>query len=127
MAFGGLKTFVGLERERPVGFLVASLVGLLVFVIFQAAGEGTRLSARGKRFLQKERAAEKARGVAAHAWTAPAFVISVALLGYAQLDAFGLPELRRALAPAGDSSAGGGSSGDGGSDGGGCGGCGGGD
>lgn len=146
LLFGIAKIVVGLNRERPVGFLAVSclIVGAVALIW---VNKMPRLTSRGAKYLahlraQTARQAPPPNGLAADEALLDAatlgLVMGVALWGYSELDGLGLADLRRQLQPVastgsdssydgggGDSGGGGGDSGGGGC--GGCGGCGGGD
>ena len=141
-AVGLVKIFVGLQRDRPVGFLALATVVTLVLGLIRFSRQPT-LSRAGGRCLRRsrqEQAALKANAGylrQAHSPLEVALPLSVALFGTAVLASGHLSPLddaiRRSRASATDSGSGGcGTSGDGGGGGdsgcggGGCGGCGGG-
>ena len=149
LLLGGSKILVGLSRDRPVGFLVASCVIVFIAAFF-VWGNFPKRSGRGEALLnhlqrQHGRGSLSLPSVAGESsWTTGAGLaggaaLAVALYGYDELDAFGMSGFREQLQPAktkGDGSSGcsssgcGSNSGSGGGDsgcgGGGCGGCGGG-
>ena len=141
-AIGLVKIIVGLQRDRPVGFLALATVVTLVLGLIRFSRQPT-LSRAGGRCLRRARqkqAALKAKAGylrQAHSPLEVALPLSVALFGTAVLASGHLSPLddaiRRSRASATDSGSGGcGTSGDGGGGGdsgcggGGCGGCGGG-
>jgi uncharacterized protein (TIGR04222 family) len=141
-AVGLVKIFVGLQRDRPVGFLALATVVTLVLGLIRFSRQPT-LSRAGGRCLRRARqkqAALKAKAGylrQAHSPLEVALPLSVALFGTGVLASGRLSPLddaiRRSRASATDSGSGGcGTSGDGGGGGdsgcggGGCGGCGGG-
>jgi uncharacterized protein (TIGR04222 family) len=141
-AVGLVKIFVGLQRDRPVGFLALATVVTLVLGLIRFSRQPT-LSRAGGRCLRRsrqEQAALKANAGylrQAHSPLEVALPLSVALFGTGVLASGRLSPLddaiRRSRASATDSGSGGcGTSGDGGGGGdsgcggGGCGGCGGG-
>ena len=149
LLLGGSKILVGLSRERPVGFLVASCIAVIV-ATFYLWKNFPRKSGRGEALLNHLQQ-RHGRGslslppvAGASPWAAGAEIaggaaLAVALYGYDELDAFGMGTFRARLQPpktnadgssgcssgscssGGDSGGGGGDSGCGG---GGCGGCG---
>ncbi|PJJ59522.1 TIGR04222 domain-containing membrane protein [Hymenobacter chitinivorans] len=125
--FGLAKVVVGLARERPVGFLVATLLGLVVVAVYcyhqraWATGRGARVLREATAVVGEEQHSESV--------SAEYVALSVALFGVQSLNGLGLNHLAILLVPpsqGGDSSGGDSGSSDGGSGcGGGCGGCGG--
>jgi uncharacterized protein (TIGR04222 family) len=134
--FGFAKVLVGVNRDRPVGFLLLSLLALGVGVWNYRRAYGTWATGRGTRLLR-----DAEPGVRQAQRTEPLsgrlVALSVALFGVEELNALGLSFMAIYLLPpprdrSGDGSSGCGGGGDGGGDGGGsgcggCGGCGGGD
>jgi len=126
-AFGVVKILVGILRDRPVGWLLASVIVLIFIAQYSrthlmawATGRGARLLRETKAHMQKDRQ---------HKSQSPMLVaLTVALFGIAELRAIGMEQLADYLAPIYESGDGGS---DGSSDGGsgcgssGCGGCGG--
>lgn len=143
LLLGGSKIIVGLSRERPVGFLAASCVAIVVATFYMWKNLPRR-SARGDALLshmqrQHGRGSLSLPNVSgASPWATGAGLaggaaLAVALYGYDELDAFGMGDFRDRLQPPktkGDGSSGcsssdsGGGGGDSGCGGGGCGGCG---
>lgn len=121
--FGFGKILVGLDREKPVVFLVmlviASLIGTLALIFARR-----HRSRYGDSVLRGYQVHTPAR-----ATSGPDLMMTVAAFGMAGLAGTPLESLRKQLTPtSGSSSCGGGGGGDGGGcGGGGCGGCGGGD
>jgi uncharacterized protein (TIGR04222 family) len=122
--FGIIKLLVGLHRERPVGFLLCSLVGLGIITGFVlrykawATGQGAAVL----RGIEQKLACQRGRPDGPNV-----VIMAVAVLGVSSLHSLGMSQLATNLTPATDGSSGdGGSSGCGGSGcgGGGCGGCG---
>ena len=123
--FGLAKVAVGLSRDRPVGLLLLSLVGLAVGHYFCQHYFGAWATGRGAAVLR--RAGQQVRQQRqAGSLTPPLLVMSVALFGVAELRAVGMAPLADTLLPPNTSSGDAGGSGCGGSGcgGGGCGGCG---
>ncbi|WP_082115872.1 TIGR04222 domain-containing membrane protein [Hymenobacter terrenus] len=122
--FGLAKVAVGIARDRPVGFLLASLLGLfLIGACFKATstwatGRGGRLLRHLVPIVRQQRKTEALSGAIV--------ALSVAFFGVTELNALGMSTMATYLSPpsqtSGDGSSGCGSSGCGGS---GCGGCGG--
>jgi hypothetical protein len=139
-AIGLVKIFVGLQRDRPVGFLALATVVTLVLGLIRFSRQPTLSRAGGRclRRARREQAALKANAGylrQAHSPLAVALPLSVALFGTGVLASGRLSPLddavRRSRALGTDSGGGCGTSGDGGGGdsgcgGGGCGGCGGG-
>jgi uncharacterized protein (TIGR04222 family) len=123
-AFGVLKVIVGLNRDRPVGFLLFSLIALaLVGVYFHqhgawATGRGAALLVLTRSQMRQSRNAPPSTRLVA---------LTAALFGISQLGIIGLGDIGELLVPPRhpSSSDGGGSDGGGGCGGGGCSGCGG--
>lgn len=122
--FGAIKLLVGLNRDRPVGFLLCSLVGLGIATSLVlrykawATGQGAAVLHGIEERLARQRGRADGPNVV---------IMAVAVLGVSSLHSLGLGQLATSLAPVADGSSGdGGSSGCGGSGcgGGGCGGCG---
>ncbi len=135
--FGLAKVWVGINRDRPVGFLLFSLAGLFLVGNYYRAN-GMWATGRGARLLREItpslRQKRQASGL-----TGEAVALSVAFFGITELSAVGLGAVAAYLKPpsrpsdggsgcgGGDGGSGDGGSGDGGGSGcGGCGGCGGG-
>jgi uncharacterized protein (TIGR04222 family) len=140
-AVGLVKIFVGLQRDRPVGFLALATVVTLVLGLIRFSRRATLSRAGGRciRRARREQAALKAKAGylrQAHSPLEVALPLSVALFGTAVLASGRLSPLddaiRRSRAHGTDSGSGGcgtagdGGGGDSGCGGGGCGGCGGG-
>jgi uncharacterized protein (TIGR04222 family) len=130
--FGLAKTVVGLNRDRPVGFLTISLLALGFLVFTYAKSYGSWATGRGRRLLREATTAVRQELQEGSTYSRSKVALSVALVGIAELQYLGLSTLATYLQPpsqAGGSDGGGGDSsgGDGGSGcgGGGCGGCGG--
>ena len=151
LLLGGSKIAVGLSRERPVGFLVASCVAVVV-ATFYAWKNFPRRTGRGEALLahlqkQHRRGSLSLPDLAGSSpWAgsvgvASGAALAVALYGYDELDALGMGGFRKQLQPAktngdgssgcsssgcsgGDSGGGDSGCGGGGCGGGGCGGCG---
>lgn len=119
-AFGGVKLALGLEREKPVGFLIAFLIVTLIVILIRIFAVDRRTQ-RGALALAEARVRhERLRRAPTNSETGTA----VALFGTVVLagSAFaGLHQMRQD----GNTSGGDGGGGDGGCGGGGCGGCGG--
>ncbi|MGI4760006.1 MAG: TIGR04222 domain-containing membrane protein [Janthinobacterium lividum] len=122
-AFGVVKVLVGVNRDRPVGFLIFSLVllalvtGLLLYYGAWATGRGaTVLHGLAERLARQRGRADGPNVV----------IMAVAVLGVSSLHSLGLSQLAASLAPTttGSSGDGGSGCGGGGCGGGGCGGCG---
>ncbi|HEX8464340.1 MAG TPA: TIGR04222 domain-containing membrane protein [Abditibacterium sp.] len=109
LGFGLVKIGVGIERGRPVGFLVVSCLALLVYAVILALSEGVRRSGRGTRFLDFWRNQPRGRrlksetGMLGDDFSGNEVVLAMALWNYQPLPS----HLRRRFQPA--------SSGDGGS------------
>ncbi|UOQ50749.1 TIGR04222 domain-containing membrane protein [Hymenobacter cellulosivorans] len=129
---GLAKVVVGLTRERPVGFLVATLLGLVVVAFYSyhqrawATGRGTRVLREAAAVVRQERYSEPV--------STQYVALTVGMFGVQGLNILGLNHVAVLLVPpgrhdagyGGDSgSSGGGDSGCGSSGCGGCGGCGG--
>ena len=133
MLIGAIKIFVGLNRGRPVEFLVLTGFVLLAIAFYFATAGKARLSGRGLNFLKHLRTTQRREDLRSQALAgqSAALVLALSLWGYGELDAMGLRSLHQAMRPPGSGGNGGSSGGDsdGGSGcgGGGCGGCGGGD
>jgi uncharacterized membrane protein YgcG len=140
-AVGLVKIIVGLQRDRPVGFLALATVVTLALGLIRFSRQRTLSRAGGRclRRARREQAALKANAGyprQAHSPLAVALPLSVALFGTAVLASGHLSPLddaiRRSRAHGTDSGSGGcgtagdGGGGDSGCGGGGCGGCGGG-
>lgn len=131
LLLGLVKIFVGLDRERPVGFLIAScLVGLAVNVAFLIP---PKRSPYGDRVLEELRNRHPGRPTRSAATEPEVLASGMALFGMSLLASTEYAHLKRAITPqpvssgdGGSSSSCGGSSGcgGGGCGGGGCGGCG---
>lgn len=120
--FGLVKILVGMTRDRPVGFLVISLV-LLAFATGIIMHYGAWATGRGAAVLHdiKERLARQ-RG---RADSDEVVIMAVAVLGVSSLHSLGLSQLAESLTPLSSSdSSSGGDGGGSGCGGGGCGGCG---
>ncbi|RYG65298.1 TIGR04222 domain-containing membrane protein, partial [bacterium] len=131
LTFGGIKILVGLQRERPVLFLVFSCLLVLVVAGFAVTTFAPHRTRRGELYLQDLR--NSVRRADAYDPSLPTAVIvaGAALWGYGQLNGYGFADIRR-VPPSSSSGGDGGGSDSGGGDGGsgcggGCGGCGGGD
>lgn len=139
-SFGAAKVVIGIQRERPVGFLVMLLVLTVALAVF--FGIRPRLTLRGRALLhelrQRSRRLARSTSKQVHALEnldAPLLASQVALLGPSALSGTYLADARRWLrsevastdgAVGAEGSGGGGDGGgDGGGGGGGCGGCGG--
>lgn len=123
-AFGLIKVLVGLNRDRPVGFLVMSLIGLAIatgVTLFYgpwATGRGTTVLQGIEERLARQRGRPDGPNVV---------ILAVAVLGVSSLHSLGLSQLATSLTPITDGSggdSGGSGCGGGGCGGGGCGGCG---
>ncbi|GAB3635293.1 hypothetical protein GCM10027422_08830 [Hymenobacter arcticus] len=127
--FGLVKLVVGLQRGRPVGLLIFSLLVICVIAGFTQL-YGAWATGRGK-YVLRELARRTKLGRADGAPTTQTVTFAVAFFGLHELNKLGLSDLATHLTPpvSTDSSGDGGSGGDGGggSGCGGCGGCGGGD
>lgn len=124
LMFGATKLAIGVERDRPVGFLIALLVVTAILALIRA-GTIARLTRAGTEALVTARKnADRIRRAPQTAETG----IAVALFGTAVLAGSELDAFHKLRAGSGDGSGGGGDSGSGdggcGSGGGGCGGCG---
>jgi uncharacterized protein (TIGR04222 family) len=122
--FGIIKVLVGVNRDRPVGFLLLSLLGLGI-ATFLTQFYGSWASGRGTYVLEGiAHSLARQRGRA----NEPTVVIlAVAVLGVSSLHSLGLSQLATYLAPVSsgsDSNSGCGGSGCGSGGCGGCGGCG---
>ena len=123
-AFGVVKVLVGVNRDRPVGFLVFSLIllaivtGVLLYYGAWATGRGATVLQSLEERLARQRGRPDGPNVV---------IMAVAVLGVSSLHSLGLSQLATNLAPATDGSSsdssGSGCAG-GGCGGGGCGGCG---
>ncbi len=127
VGFGCTKIVVGLNRDRPVGFLVVSCLVLLTFALVLCFAYPVRSSQRGKRYLKKLRLDykhQKPTGSASFFGAAMGMEVPLmmALWGYAPLPS----NLRSVFRPSASDSGSGGSDGGSGCGGSGCGGCGGG-
>ena len=118
-AFGGIKVLVGLNRDRPVGLLLLSLLGLAVATGVSvwhgawATGQGAAVLRELTQRLARQRGRADGPNV---------IILAVAVLGVSSLRSLGLSGLATSLTPPDTSSADG--SGGSGCGGGGCGGCG---
>jgi uncharacterized protein (TIGR04222 family) len=133
LSFGGIKMIVGLQRDRPIGFLLLSCLLVLLVGLYAAWNNVPHRTGRGDLYLYKMRSSTARVGRHDPAFTPTALVLTAALWGYSELESYGFADFRRQPpgSNSGDSggggSDGGSSSGDGGGSGcGGCGGCGGG-
>jgi uncharacterized protein (TIGR04222 family) len=130
--FGLLKALVGLNRYRPIGFLMLLLLGLGIWVVYFYRSHGSWATGRGRQLLLKLvpvlRQAQVDR-----AYSGQVVALSVAVFGITELVAFGMRTLATYMQPPPQAGSDGGSGcgsdggGDSGCGGGGCGGCGGGD
>jgi len=120
--FGLVKMLVGLSRDRPVGFLVISLVSLafITGIIMQYGAWATGRGAAVLRSLEERLARHQGRADGDEV-----VIMAVAVLGVSSLHSLGLSQLAESLTPltSSDSSSGGDGGGSG-CGGGGCGGCG---
>jgi uncharacterized protein (TIGR04222 family) len=137
LAVGAMKLFVGVERDKPVFFLIMLLFFTIIVMVMRLAAMRKRTNEgqavwQNLRATRREMKSRLERSTAAE--RAVLISMGVALLGTQAFAAAGYEPLRQALGPTGaegsssgcgSSCGGGGSSGCGG--GGGCGGCGGGD
>jgi uncharacterized protein (TIGR04222 family) len=129
LAFGGIKIIVGLQRDRPVGFLILSCLLVLAVGLYAVGNNIPHRTGRGDHYLYKLRSSTVRVGRYDPTFTPTALVMTAALWGYSELEAYGFADFRRQ--PPHSNSGDSGSSdsgGDGGGSGcgGGCGGCGGG-
>lgn len=138
IAVGVVKIIIGLNRDRPVGFLVALCILFTIASLVALARRPVR-SRYGDKVLEQLRAKHvgpRGLGGNASSISAQEFATMVGLFGFAALAGSGLEDLRQQLQPpaqtggswsgCGSGCGGGGSScGGGGCGGGGCGGCGG--
>jgi uncharacterized protein (TIGR04222 family) len=124
LAFGATKWEIGTLRDKPVGFLTASLVVILLAAIVRFAAVNRRTQAGETVLGDARRRQDRLRRAAptAEAALAVALFGTVALVGSTWSD---LHLLRRDSGSGGDGGSGCGSDGGGGCGGGGCGGCGG--
>lgn len=129
-AFGLAKLLVGLNRGRPVGYLLFMLVVLIQVVIWLRRGTTEWATGRGRRLLAELEPAVRAAQSQPQPASAETVALAVALFGVGELTGFGYGTLQTYLKTplnSGGSSGGDGGSGcgGGGCGGGGCGGCGG--
>ncbi len=119
--FGVIKLLVGLSRDRPVSFLVVSLV-VLAFVTGLVMHLSAWATGRGAAVLHglEERLAHQ-RG---RADNSNVVIMAVAVLGVSSLHSLGLGQLAASLTPPSGSDSSSGGDGGSGCGGGGCGGCG---
>jgi uncharacterized protein (TIGR04222 family) len=125
--FGLTKVLVGVNRDRPVGFLLLMLLGLGIGVVYFYHRHGAWASGQGRQLLLKlVPVLRQAQVERQHSGQVVA--LSVAVFGVTELAAFGMPTLVAYLQPpppiSGDGGGGDGGSGCGGGGCGGCGGCG---
>ena len=120
--FGLIKVGVGLHRDRPVGFLIISLL-LLCLLLGIALNYGAWATGRGKYVLQ-QLARRTKEGQSTGVLTTQTVALTVAFFGLGALSSVGLDSLATHLAPPSSSDGGGSSDGGSGCGGGGCGGCG---
>ncbi len=121
IAFGYTKLDIGLERDRPVGFLV-------VFLIITAVSALVRWVTTDRQTREGQRAWKDARSRAARLRQAPTGAetgMAVALFGTGVIATSSFGDFHRMRASSGDGGSGCGSDGGSGCGGGGCGGCGG--
>jgi uncharacterized protein (TIGR04222 family) len=120
--FGLVKVLVGLNRDRPVGFLLISLV-VLAFATGLIMHYGAWATGRGATVLHS--LAERLARQRGRADGSNVVIMAVAVLGVSSLHSLGLGQLAASLAPPASSDSGSGGDGGGsGCGGGGCGGCG---
>ncbi len=124
LMFGATKLAIGVDRDRPVGFLIALLVVTLVLALIRAATIARLTCAGSEALATARKTADRARRAPLPAEAG----LAVALFGTAVLVGSEFDAFHKMRAGNGDGGSGGGDSGssDGGGDGGGggCGGCG---
>lgn len=124
--FGVAKVLVGVSRDRPVGFLLASLLALCFFFSYYRSARGCWSTGRGTHLL-RDLADRVKQERQEGAYSTRKIALSVALFGAGELQYLGMSTMAAYLAPPPHNSSSDGGSGCGGSGcgGGGCGGCGG--
>ena len=133
VAFGTIKIFVGLSRNKPVGFLIALCIitGIISLITFLRRPLRSRYGDAVLRQLRSRHIGSRRIGSNSAALSAMEFAAIVGLFGMPALAGTEMANLSRSLQPPGGSSGfssgcGGGGCGGAGGCGGGCGGCGGG-
>jgi len=124
--FGATKLGIGLVRDKPIGFLIALLIGTALFALIRYFSVDRRTQAAIKAIKDAKAVSSRL----ARAPTAPEMGLAVALFGTAVLAGSEFEQLHKLRAAAGgdsgtsSSDSGGSSDGGSGCGGGGCGGCG---
>jgi uncharacterized protein (TIGR04222 family) len=93
------KIILGLQRERPVGFLIFSCFCLVVFATVMVTKYSPRRTARGERYLAHLRAQTKGQSPnrAEPERNSDVLVMGAALWGYSELENYGFTDLQHQM------------------------------